>query len=325
MNFKADYSPWPHDFLRSLQGLPDSSSQYEQYLQSSVALKLPPGVAATLARLYYPLVLFLRDRLSGYPSPLVLGINGAQGTGKSTAAIILEILLEKGFGLRTCRISIDDLYITREARAELAVKVHPLLATRGVPGTHNVNLGLRVLESLQKADFRTETVIPRFDKVHDQPFPFDNREIFVGRPDFILFEGWCVGAVPEPPSSLSRPVNELERREDDGAKWRQYVNERLAGYQSLFRKINILVMLKAPSFSKVYEWRALQEKELVSRLSETELRNSRLMNDEELKRFLMHYERLTRWMLKEMPSRADFVFELNDEHAMERVTVNAVR
>ncbi|HEX7025725.1 MAG TPA: hypothetical protein VF268_00645 [Gammaproteobacteria bacterium] len=326
MNLKADYVPWPHDFLRSLHGLPDLPPDHEKSLQQAIArLKLPPGLAATLARLYYPLAVYLLERLAEIPSPLVLGINGAQGTGKSTAARILKVLLERGFGRHVCAISIDDLYLTREARGELAINVHPLLATRGVPGTHNVNLGLRVLESLQKAGPHSETVIPRFDKAHDQPFPCADQEIFVGHPDFILFEGWCVGAVPEPLSALTRPVNELERREDGDGEWRRYVNKCLADYQPLFQKIDILAMLKAPSFDKVYEWRALQEKELQSQLSKTELRNSRLMSGEKLKRFLMHYERLTRWMLTEMPDRADFTFELDDKHSVEKITVKVVR
>lgn len=282
-------------------------------------------MAAGLARTYYPLAVYLKKRLAINIPPVILGINGAQGTGKSTAARILKILLEHGFGKRVCAISIDDLYLTREDRQELANSVHPLLLTRGVPGTHDVDLGLRILQSLQKAGSGTETAIRRFDKSRDQPFPADDHEIFIGRPDFILFEGWCIGAVPEPLSALNTPVNELERREDGDAGWRRYVNRRLLDYQPLFEKIDILAMLKAPSFDKVYEWRALQEKELESRLSAAELRNSRVMNREQLNRFLMHYERLTRWMLAEMPSRADFVFELNGEHAIEGITINTGR
>lgn len=327
MRNKQDYSPWPPDFLRSLRGFHNATpdTRDPSLLRRLSALTLPPGTAAELARLYYPLALYLHERLSHFNVPLVLGLNGAQGTGKSTAARVLKILLEQLFNRATCTFSIDDLYLSREARRNLADAVHPLLLTRGVPGTHNIDRGLELLTSLRKAGPQTLTVIPRFDKAHDQPLPEEARDVFTGRPDVILFEGWCVGAVPEPARALESPVNDLERREDAGGEWRRYVNRRLDNYQALFAQIDVLAMLKAPSFGKVYEWRAQQEQELAESLSETELRNSRIMGDEELSRFLMHYERLTRWMLQEMPARAGFVFALDDRHAIQNVVVNMGR
>jgi D-glycerate 3-kinase len=319
-----DYSPWPPDFLHSLSGLDAlTANDRDPSLQRRLSgLTLPPGTAAALARLYYPLALYLHERLSRSEPPLVLGLNGAQGTGKSTAARVLKILLERLFNRGTCAFSIDDLYLSREARRHLADTVHPLLLTRGVPGTHDVDLGLELLVSLRRAGSQTLTVIPRFDKAHDQPLPEEARDVFTGRPDVILFEGWCVGAVPEPAPVLENPVNDLERLEDADGKWRRYVNRRLVDYQPLFALIDVLAMLKAPSFGKVHEWRAQQERELAGGLSGVELRNSRIMGHAELNRFLMHYERLTRWMLKEMPARAGFVFELDDRHAIQNVIVN---
>lgn len=327
MRNKPDCSTWPPDFLRSLRGFHNATpdTRDPSLLRRLSALTLPPGTAAELARLYYPLALYLHERLSHFNTPLVLGLNGAQGTGKSTAARVLKILLEQLFNRATCTFSIDDLYLSRKARRNLAEAVHPLLLTRGVPGTHDIDRGLKLLASLRKAGPQTLTVIPRFDKAHDQPLPEEARDVFTGRPDVILFEGWCVGAVPEPAQALESPVNDLERREDADGGWRRYVNRRLADYQPLFAEIDVLAMLKAPSFGKVYEWRAQQEQELAGSLSETELRNSRIMGDEELSRFLMHYERLTRWMLQEMPARAGFVFELDDRHTVQNVVVNIGR
>lgn len=324
MRDKPDYLPWPPGFLCSLRGFHVSTpGDRDPSLQRRLAgLTLPPGTAAELARLYYPLALYLHERLAKSTPPVILGLNGAQGTGKSTAAQVLKILLEQLFNRRTCAFSIDDLYLSRAARRHLADTVHPLLLTRGVPGTHDVDWGLELLASLRKAGPQTLTVIPRFDKAHDQPRPEEARDVFTGRPDVILFEGWCVGAVPEPAPALEHPVNDLERREDADGKWRRYVNRRLADYQPLFAQIDVLAMLKAPSFGKVYEWRAQQEHELADSLSEIELPDSRIMDDEELRRFMMHYERLTRWMLKEMPARAGFVFELDDRHAVQKVIVN---
>lgn len=327
MSNKADYPLWPDDFLCSLPALRSPSSfEREKRLQQRISeLDLPAGVAGRLCRLYYPLAVYLEHRITNSVSPVVLGVNGAQGTGKSTAAVILQILLEQLFNRRVCAISIDDLYLSREARRELANAVHPLLRTRGVPGTHDLELGLNTLESLRKAGSHTRTVIPRFDKARDQPCPESAHEVFAGRPDCILFEGWCVGAVPEEAAALDVPANDLERLEDSDGRWRRYVNRRLAEYQPLFGKIDILAMLKAPSFAKVREWRALQESKLASGLPEIERRKSRIMSNEELNRFLMHYARLTQWMLKEIPNHADFIFELNDKHDMEKIIVNVGR
>ena len=83
----------------------------------------------------------------------------------------------------------------------------------------------------------------------------------IGRPDVILFEGWCVGARPQSEAELQPPINELERRADPDARWRRYVNERLGSdYKDLFGHLDRLLMLEVPSLDKVVEWRLLQER-----------------------------------------------------------------
>src|SRR5690606_13788012 len=144
MSSKADYSPWPHDFLCSLSGLFNATppDQQEILRQRISNIGLPPGVGEELARLYFPLAVYLEERLADATPPVILGINGAQGTGKSPAAMILKLLLERRPSRGVCTISIDDIYLTREGRRDLANRVHPLLSTRGVPGTHDIGLGL---------------------------------------------------------------------------------------------------------------------------------------------------------------------------------------
>ncbi len=282
-------------------------------------LSLPEAITEHLARVYGPLTERLARRLPTLEQPMVLGINGAQGTGKSTAAEVLAHMLElRGFSV--CRLSIDDLYLTRAERAELAEAVHPLLATRGVPGTHDVKLGLQLLSDLAEAGPATHLSIPRFDKARDDRRPASEWEPWQGRPHLVVFEGWCVGARPQPEEALTEPMNELERTEDTDGRWRRYVNEQLKGYEALFSQLDHLLMLKAPSFEQVYQWRSEQEESLARKMAAKGEDTSGLMSSTQLRRFIGHYERLTRWILTEMPERADLVLSLNPEHRVERIT-----
>lgn len=246
-------------------------------------------------------------------TPLVLGVNGAQGSGKSTLSAFLRVILEQGYGHRVAVFSIDDLYKTRAERERLAAEVHPLLATRGVPGTHDVELGEALLDALLAADSDTLTRMPSFDKARDDRAPETDWASFRGRPDVIVFDGWCVGAKPQPESALRHPVNRLEESEDPDGGWRRYVNIRLAtDYARLFARLDKLVMLHVPGLRSVYEWRALQEAKLAA--ATVRAVPARTMTSYELARFIMHYERLTLWMLQEMPGRADVVLYLDEHH-----------
>ena len=184
--------------------------------------------------------------------PVVVGINGAQGSGKSTLCQFLEVLLVE-HNQRSATLSIDDLYLTKAERERLGREVHPLLATRGVPGTHDAALGLSLIE-----DFRAgrDLDLPRFDKSVDDRSP--ERETVKGPLQVLLFEGWCLGAVPQDEAALAEPVNDLEATEDPDLAWRRYVNEALDGaYKTLFEQLDMLVMLKVPDFAAVRRKRAL--------------------------------------------------------------------
>jgi len=272
-----------------------------------------------LKEFHIPLAGWLAEARREGGHPLVVGINGAQGSGKSTLSRLLQEILEKEFGLRSAGFSIDDLYLPRAERERLARTVHPLLATRGVPGTHEVSLGKRTIQALKEAGEGDEVPIPAFDKGRDDRRPEDEWTKWKGKADLIIFEGWCVGAVPQPEEDLDEPVNELERREDPDGSWRRYVNERLAEeYSGLFASLDLLIMLRVPGMDSVFRWRLQQERQL-SKEKDRDL--SRVMDENALRRFIMHYERLTRHMLEEMPGRADIVLRLNGEHAVDGVRV----
>ena len=231
---------------------------------------------------------------------VVIGLCGAQGSGKSTIAAATALLL-RSKGLSVAVLSLDDVYLGREARRWLADQTHPLLAVRGPPGTHDVALACAVLDGLARPG---ATPLPRFDKATDERRPVSAWDTIEGPVDVVLFEGWCVGARPQPDADLLAPLNDLERFTDADGSWRRLVNRQLSGpYPPLFARLDALVLLAAPGFGVVQSWRTEQEHKLIARTGAG-------MSDAEVAVFIQHYERLTRWILAEMPGRADWVVRL---------------
>lgn len=284
---------------------------------------------------YEQLATFLANKHDKKQSTLLVAINGAQGTGKSTMALFLRALLKKQ-GKQTAVISIDDLYHTYQTRKKLATDIHPLLVTRGVPGTHDMALGQLVIQHLQNAKVGEVVQIPAYDKAVDDRMPQSQWPSVSAPVDIILLEGWCVGANPMSEEDLQNPINQLEADEDQGIAWRHYINQELKdNYQRFFSQFDLLVMLKAPSFDCVREWRALQEEKLARkmqvRMSDRQTNENGkvnapfkgLMDSNALNRFMMHYERLTKHMLDEMPQRADVLITLKQDHAIQSVDYKA--
>jgi D-glycerate 3-kinase len=234
-------------------------------------------------------------------TPLIIGICGPQASGKSTAAAQVAAHLSQS-GLTVASLSLDDLYRGRDARRALAARTHPLFATRGPPGTHDIALGLDVLTAIKAG---VPVRLPRFCKGHDAPLPQDQWPV-LGRCDVLLFEGWCIGAQPETEAALVAPVNALERDKDADGAWRRAVNTHLAeATGDLFALIDRLIYLQPPSFDVVYQWRCEQEHALIAKGNAPAA-----MSDPEIRAFISHYERLTRHMIIDMPKRADLVIRL---------------
>ena len=280
---------------------------------------LPRTFRSTVDEVLRPLAGRIAAERARLGRPMVVGLCGSQGSGKSTFAAFLSALLEAA-GLGAAVLSLDDLYLTADERRRLAATRHPLLATRGPPGTHDVALGLRTLDALTDTTRPPNPVaLPRFDKARDtRAVPADWPRV-QAPVDVVLFEGWFVGARPQPEADLAAPANTLERDEDVDGAWRREVNAALAGdYQTLFARLDLLVLLQAPGFEQVHAWRALQEEKLAARLA-AEDRDGEVMDEAALTRFIAHYERLTRWILHEMPARADVVVRLGPDHGVEGV------
>jgi D-glycerate 3-kinase len=281
--------------------------------------RIPATRANDLARVYLPLAAWVAARKQD--GPLIIGVNGAQGSGKSTLCDFLRLILEQCHGQRVAVLSIDDLYLTRTERQTLASEVHPLLITRGVPGTHDVTLGLATLQRLRTATETDLTPLPAFDKASDDRRPAADWPMFLGRPDILLFEGWCVGTTPQADAELIEPVNALERDEDADGRWRHFVNRQLeTAYRHLFAELDRLIFLSVPDMERVLEWRTLQEQKLAA----TAGAGQHIMEAAALRRFVMHYERLTRHNLAELPARADVTLSLNDQHGFGPIAFRAM-
>ncbi|MDH5323518.1 MAG: hypothetical protein OEW81_14000 [Gammaproteobacteria bacterium] len=242
--------------------------------------------------------------------PVIFGINGAQGSGKSTLARFLAGWLQHELALTTAVLSLDDLYFGKSTRKRLAQELHPLFATRGVPGTHDIELGNRVLDMLTDTEGTRPVALPRFDKASDDFVPQSDWYELRAPVDVVLLEGWCVGASAQAASEIAAPINALEAEEDSDATWRSEVNRQLrTGYAQLFKRLDALVMLRVPGFEKVLQWRGLQEQKM-------RRRTGRGQTDAELQRFVQHYERLTRHMLQHVPQYADTVIDIDANHRM---------
>ena len=287
--------------------------EIESYIDSE---NLPAAYLESVEQWFLPLLAeIVQRRRPG--QTLLVGISGSQGSGKSTLAGLLVQLAQVVLQLKAVSLSIDDFYLTRAARHELAEAVHPLLATRGVPGTHDVELARQTLAALGQ---QGEVAVPRFDKAADDQVDPEAWPRVEGPVDLIILEGWCLGIDAQPAQALSQPVNALERHEDPDALWRNFVNERIReDYNELYAQIDFLIMLKAPGFEQVLNWRQQQEDKLAAKLSAEgrDLATSRVMNPAAIQRFIQHYERLTRHGLETLPEQADVVFQLTAQQTIE--------
>ncbi|MHA6204464.1 kinase [Dyella soli] len=244
-------------------------------------------------------------RIARARRPYLLGLSGLQGSGKSTLAREMKLQAEaRGWAAEV--LSLDDFYYSRSERELLAQQVHPLLRTRGVPGTHEIELLLSVLAALPQASEKLPVDYPRFDKGRDTRMAPSRWPRVTRPPKLVILEGWALGVRPQLQSALDAPVNELERSEDPEGAWRHWVNKQLRAYQPLWRKLDALIVLQAPRWDIVRKWRSEQEQELLARHAPL------AMEAEAMARFLAHFERLSRHALATLPELADTMVEYDD-------------
>ena len=269
----------------------------------------------SLKRIYIPISFWIENKYKKKGRTLFLGFSGGQGSGKTTVVKILKIILKKFFKRKIYVSSIDDFYKTLKDRNEMSYTTHSLFKTRGVPGTHDVNLINKFFYFIKKKKFK-KTKLPKFDKSIDdrlkKKYWFNIKE----RPEIVILEGWFVGARPQSNSLIKKPVNILEKYEDENLIWRKHVNEKLKReYKKLFAMIDYYIFMKIPNFNMVFKWRLLQEKKLRKKLRF----KKKIMSYNEIKRFIMFYQRITLQMIKDLSKSASIVMLLSKNHEIKKV------
>ena len=242
--------------------------------------------------------------------PYFVGLAGGQGTGKTTISSLLKIILIKYFKLKVFKISIDDFYKTRKERISLSKRVHPMLLTRGVPGTHDINMMLNFFKKAKTKKFR-RLKLPTFNKAIDDRFNKKNWHDLKDKPDVIIFEGWCVGAKSEKNDTLKKTINSMEKSKDQKKIWRKYVNHQLKSkYKKLYSQLNCLIYLKAKNFGLLQKWRLKQERKLWFKSKV----KSKIMGRKDILIFMQTYQRITQNMFRHMPKYASVIFNLDSKH-----------
>ena len=282
---------------------------FQQFLDSN---KLPQSYIEVANRYFDPIASEIANHFLRTEITQVIGINGSQGSGKSTLADYLCMSINQNFEIRTISLSLDDFYLTKEERNQLAKNIHPLLAQRGVPGTHDIELAINTIKSLALG---IKTKITRFDKSIDDRIS-NQVEMSEGEIGVIVIEGWCFGAEPQFENQLITPVNELERLKDPDGTCRRYINNALAtSYPKLFKMAHSTIMLRAPDFDSVFEWRLEQEEKLIEKLKLTQdgLVGMSVMSKEEILEFIQSFQRITETCIERMPDKVNHLLQLDPQ------------
>ena len=269
----------------------------------------------SLKKIYIPMSFWIENKYKKKKKTLFLGFSGGQGSGKTTVAKILKIILKKFFKRKIHISSIDDFYKTLEDRNKMSHEIHPLFKTRGVPGTHDINLIKNFFNIIKKKNFK-EIKLPKFEKAEDNRLKKKYWFNIKQKPEIVILEGWCVGAKSQSNFLIKRPINILEKYEDKSLKWRKYVNEKLKReYKKLFAMIDYYIFMKIPNFKMVFKWRLLQENKLRKKLKF----KRKIMSYNEIKYFIMFYQRITLQMIKDLSKSASIIMLLKKNHEIKKL------
>ena len=265
---------------------------------------------------------FSKKYINQYIVPIIKNINdskndkfiiaGSQGSGKSTLTAVLKLVLEKFYKKKVMLLSIDDYYLSKNKRLKLSKKIHPLLITRGVPGTHNIAALRKDIINFQKKKF--PIVAPLFNKLKDD---ISSKKKIIKKAEILLLEGWCCGSTPINREYLFNNINHLESTLDKNKLWRQYYNSQLQkDYKKVFSLFNQQIYIQAPSFTYILKWRYAQEKS-----NALKSKDEKFMKKTDLRKFIQHYEKLTKWMIKTMPAKADMLIKIDKNQKIKKVVI----
>lgn len=226
----------------------------------SLGFKEQDAIDSTLEKLWLPAALDLASASKKLNRTFVQGILGGQGTGKSTLCVVLKEILSY-LGFSTGNLSLDDLYLTYVERQELQQQ-EPSLKWRGPPGTHEISLGIKIIEQCLDEDYTAQISLPRFDKsLHNGEGDRTDPEI-IDKPDILLFEGWFVGVQPIQKALFDNCPPPIVTEED-----RQFAivnNQRLQAYVPLWSKLDNLIVLSPEDYRLSKEWRKEAEHRMIA-------------------------------------------------------------
>ena len=263
---------------------------------------------------------FSKNYISQYIVPIIKAINnskdnkfiisGSQGAGKSTLATLFKLVIEKNYKKKVMLLSIDDYYLSKNQRLKLSKKIHPLMITRGVPGTHNITALKDHINHFKKQHF--PIITPTFNKLKDD---ISRKRKVIKNAQILLLEGWCCGSKPISNKYLFKNINFIENVFDKNKVWRKYYNSLLQNeYKDVFSLFDKQIYIQIPSFKYVLNWRYLQEKSNASKSN-----NKEFMNKVDLHMFIQHYEKLTKWMMKTMPDKADIILKVDENQKIKKL------
>ncbi len=241
-------------------------------------------------------------------------IGGSQGIGKSSLITIIKKTLEQFYGKKVLVLSLDDYYLSKNKRLKLAREKHKLLATRGVPGTHDIENLVRDIKKFENNEYPLN--IPIFDKLIDTRIRKKNK--IKKKCDLLILEGWCCGCSFIDNNYLYKNINFIEKKFDKNFIWRDFYNNKLNNeYKYLFNLFEEKIFLKAPSFKYIHKWRVKQEKR-----NSSQSKKFKKMNIEEIQIFIQHYEKITKWMLKEFNGFSNLVIRVDKNQKIISVRKN---
>ncbi|MEH1928523.1 glycerate kinase [Nostoc sp.] len=283
---------------------------FSQFCQTTLQVQ-PQEMLQVLWDLWLPLGIKLASGRQQLGRPLIQGILGGQGTGKTTMCKILSLILDQ-LGYRTVSLSLDDLYKTYSDRLVLTQQ-DPRLIWRGPPGTHDVDLGLKVLDQIRQS--QSPVMVPRFDKSAYRGAGDRTTPEMVTGVDIVLFEGWFVGVLPIVPEAFNTVLPPIITDEDRA--FARDINRRLHDYLPLWERLDSLILLYPSDYRCSLEWRKQAEQQMIAA-------GKLGMSNAEIEQFVnyfwrsLHPELFIKPLVKDA-TVVDMVIEINSDHSFDEL------